>query len=150
VAPVLADTNILLRLVEPSGIDYTMVRRAVDALLARGDRFCFAAQNLVEFWSVCTRPVDRNGLGLSIAETDARAGLIEARFRFLPDSELVHIEWRRLVVQHAVAGAQVHDARLVASMLVHGVPNILTLDERDFRRYARITAVHPRQVIEAE
>ncbi len=144
--PFLADTNILLRLAEPSDPDYTIVRTAVETLLARGERLCYAAQNLVEFWNVCTRPIDRNGFGLSVAEADARARLIEARFRFLPDSERVHVEWRRLVVQYSVAGVQVHDARLVASTLVHGVANLLALNGRDFARYAGIAAVHPGSV----
>jgi hypothetical protein len=87
---------------------------------------------------------------LSIVETDARASIIEARFRFLPDSERVHVEWRRLVVRYSVAGVQVHDARLVASMLVHGVPNLLTLNGQDFARYATIRAVHPGMVSGAE
>ena len=148
--PLLTDTNILLRLAEPSDPDYTIVRTAMETLLARGERLCYAAQNMVEFWSVCTRPIERDGFGLSIAETDARAKLIEARFRFLPDSERVHVEWRRLVVRYSVAGVQVHDARLVASMLVHGVPNLLTLNGRDFARYAGIRAVHPGMVSRAE
>jgi predicted nucleic acid-binding protein len=147
--PFLADTNILLRLAEPSDPDYTSVRTAVETLLARGEYLCYAAQNLVEYWNVCTRPIDRNGFGLSIAETDARAKLIEARFRFLPDRERVHVEWRRLVVRYSVAGVQVHDARLVASMLVHGIPNLLTLNDLDFARYATIRAVHPGMVPEA-
>jgi predicted nucleic acid-binding protein len=117
----LADTNILLRLVEPSDPDYRVVRGAVDALIVRGEVLRYAAQNMVEFWNVCTRPVAKNGFGLSSAETDARAKIVEARFGLLPDSERIHSEWRRLVVEHSVAGAQVHDARLVACMLVHGV-----------------------------
>lgn len=99
--PFLADTNILLRLAEPSGPDYAIVRTAVETLLARGEHLCYAPQNLVEFWNVCTRPIERNGFGLSIAETDARAKLIEARFRFLPDSERVHVGARRSQPPHA-------------------------------------------------
>jgi len=53
-------------------------------------------------------------------------------------------EWRRLVLIHSVLGAQVHDARLVAAMQVHGVTPILTLDELDFRRYSGIVVIHPR------
>jgi hypothetical protein len=34
-------------------------------------------------------------------------------------------------------------------MLVHRVPNLLTLNGRDFARYAAITAVHPGMVSEA-
>ena len=144
--PFLADTNILLRLLEPSDPEYTTVRGAVEVLAARGEQLCYAAQNLVEFWNVCTRPGTGNGFGLSAADTDARAGIIEARFRLLPDSEPVHAAWRRLVVEYSVAGARVHDARLVASMLVHGVSNILTLNDRDFARYSGISAIHPRTV----
>jgi predicted nucleic acid-binding protein len=119
----------------------------VDALVARNELLCYAAQNLVEFWNVCTRPVLSNGSGLSTSETEDRAKLIEAGFRFLPDGERVHSEWSRLVVEHSVAGVQVHDARLVASMLIHGIEHILTLNDRDFGRYSRISAVHPRQLL---
>jgi predicted nucleic acid-binding protein len=147
VAPFLTDTNILLRLVEPHDPEYTIVRGAVDALVGRGGYPCFAAQNMVEFWNVCTRPLAKNGFGLSSAETDARAKIIEARFRLLPDSERVHEEWRRLVVQYSVCGAQVHDARLAASMIVHGVANLLTLNDRDFARYLGIVALNPRVVL---
>ncbi len=146
--PVLIDTNILLRLLEPHDPEYALVREAVEELAARGENLCFASQNLIEFWNVCTRPVSKNGLGLTSAQTDERATLIERRFRLLPDNERVHAEWRGLVVAHSVAGVQVHDARLVAAMLVHGVPWLLTLNARDFGRYSRISAVHPRDVIQ--
>ena len=144
--PFLTDTNILLRLLEPNDPEYALVRGAVEALVARGERLCFASQNLIEFWNVCTRPSANNGFGLTIPETDRRARLIESRFRLLADNERVHAEWRRLVVAHSVAGVQVHDARLVAAMLVHGVTDLLTLNDRDFSRYAGIRAVHPRDV----
>ena len=102
--PFLTDTNILLRLLEPNDPEYALVRGAVDALVARAERLCFTSQNLIEFWSVCTRPIAKNGFGLTIAETDERARLIESRFRLLADNERVHAEWRRLVIAHSVAG----------------------------------------------
>lgn len=147
--PVLIDTNILLRLLEPTDPEYGLVRGAVEALAARGESLCFASQNLIEFWNVCTRPISKNGLGLTPAQTDERATLMESRFRLLPDNERVHAEWRRLVVAHSVAGVQVHDARLVAAMLAHGVPQLLSLNDRDFGRYSGISVVHPRDVVPA-
>ena len=39
----------------------------------------------------------------------------------LPGSKKVHDEWRRLIVAYSVEGVSVHDARLVAAMVVHGV-----------------------------
>jgi hypothetical protein len=43
---------------------------------------------------------------------------------------------KRLINTYDVIGKQVHDARLVAMMLVWQVENILTLNDRDFQRYA--------------
>lgn len=147
--PVLLDANILLRFVEPNDPEYALVREAVRALTARSESRCFASQNLVEFWNVCTRSTSKNGFGLTPAQTNERATIVEGRFRLLPDNERVHAEWRRLVVAHSVEGVQVHDARLVAAMLAHGVPQLLTLNNRDFARYPGISAVHPRDVVPA-
>lgn len=106
------------------------------------------SQNYVEFWNVATRPADRNGFGLMPTEAERLLCLVERLFPGLPDSPAVYPEWRRLVVAFGVRGVQVHDARLVASMLVHGVTQILTLNTGDFARYAPegITAVDPNSV----
>jgi len=144
----LLDTNILLRLVKSNDPEFPLVRRAVHTLKARGDRLCYVPQNIVEFWNVCTRPLGRNGYGLSPREAHERAQGIERAFNLLTDNDLIHAEWRRLVLAHAVSGAQVHDARLVAAMHVHGVTHLLTLNVRDFTRYPAITIVHPRTLLE--
>jgi predicted nucleic acid-binding protein len=145
-AAYLADTNILLRVSQRQDPSYGAIRTALSSLRAAGSKLCFTSQNLVEFWNVCTRPAEQNGYGLSIAEADRRAELIEAGFTLLPDNEQIHIEWRRLVVIHSVVGVKVHDARLVAAMQVHGLTHLLTLDEHDFARYPGIAVVHPREV----
>ena len=44
---------------------------------------------------------------------------------------------------HGISGIQVYDTRLVAAMQVHGVPRILTFNDRDFARYDGVDAVHP-------
>jgi predicted nucleic acid-binding protein len=56
----------------------------------------------------------------------------------LADSRDVHEEWRHLLVTNNVSGVQVHDARLVAAMHVHGVKRILTSNTKDFARYTNI------------
>jgi predicted nucleic acid-binding protein len=141
--PYLADTNVLLRLVQRNDPDHRSIRVALRDLRGRGEEIFFAPQNLVEFWCVCTRPTSANGFGLSIPETDRRARIIERLFTVLPDGPGVLAEWRRLVVAHAVSGVQVHDARLVALMRVHGVANLLTFNTGDFDRYPGIQAVRP-------
>ena len=83
----LVDTNILLRLVQPDSPEYGTIRQCADRLWERGADLYYTSQNLAEFWNVCTRPADRNGFGFSVAETDERATLIEAKFSFAADSE---------------------------------------------------------------
>src|SRR5438445_13690688 len=139
----LVDSNILLRWVKPDHSDYPLVVSAIEAIVRRGDALCYTSQNVGEFWNTCTRPVDRNGYGLSPREADQRARLFEGKLRLLPDSLAVHEEWRRLIVAHDVSGVQVHDARLAAAMRVHGVERILTSNEQDFARFPRIEAIHP-------
>ncbi len=55
--------------------------------------------------------------------------------------------WKGLVIQHAVKGVQVHDARLVAWMQAYGVSRLLTLNAADFARYPTITALAPQQLL---
>jgi predicted nucleic acid-binding protein len=143
----LADTNILLRLNSYKDPDFTAIRDAVRSLTGRGFHICYTPRNIIEFWNACTRPSQQNGYGLSIADTQRRIGEIEGAFTLLPDNEQVYPEWRRLVEAHSVFGAQVHDARLVAAMLVHDVASILTLNKRDFMRYPGIAVEHPRDVV---
>jgi predicted nucleic acid-binding protein len=100
----LVDTNILLRLVQPDSPEYGTIRQCADRLWAQGAELFYTSQNLAEFWNVCTRPADRNGFGFSVAETDERATLIEARFSFAADSDATHQEWRRIVVAAGVSG----------------------------------------------
>src|SRR5438270_6960291 len=121
-------SNVLIRWVQTSDPDYALVESALDALARRGAIFCYTSQNLGEFWNACTRPANRNGYGLTPEETDRRARIFESRLRLLPDNPLIHPEWRRLLVSLGISGAQVHDARLVAAMKVHGVRRILTLN----------------------
>ncbi len=65
----LIDTNILLRLSRESDPQQHVIQTALDTLDRRGAELYFALQNIAEFWNVCTRPVERNGYGLSIDET---------------------------------------------------------------------------------
>jgi predicted nucleic acid-binding protein len=143
----LVDSNILIRWVQLSDPDYPAIEAALEELSRRSVVLCITSQNVAEFWSACTRPLDRNGYGLSPDEADRRAKLFEARLRLLPDSLLVHEEWRKLLVTYKVSGVQVHDARLVAAMHVHGVKQILTLNVKDFARFTSVEAILPKDAL---
>jgi predicted nucleic acid-binding protein len=139
----LVDSNILLRILQPEDPSFPVVTAAVRKLLRERSVPCYTSQNLGEFWNVLTRPARQNGFGLSIEEAHIRAEEIESEFQLLPDSRAAHEEWRRLLVDYRISGVQVHDARLVASMHIHGIKRILTFNTRDFARFTDIDAVHP-------
>ena len=143
---ILLDSNILIRWLESGDPLQPLVDRAVDSLIRTGALPCYTSQNLGEFWSVLTRPLDRNGFGLTPQEADRRARMIENKIPILPDDPAVHLVWRRLLVAHAISGVQVHDARIAAAMQVHGVTRILTFNTRDFARFTDIEAVHPADI----
>src|SRR5256884_2399024 len=143
----LADTNILLRFLLLNDPAYPAIRQAVRTLKARGEQIVATPQNMAEFWNVCTRPITvRGGLGLSVAATEMRLRLLERHFPVLPDSPAIYEKWKTLVLAHNVRGVNVHDARLVAAMMIHGVTHMLTSNVKDFRRYSDIHVVEPNQI----
>jgi predicted nucleic acid-binding protein len=127
----LADTNVLLRLVRRDNPEYETVRRTVENLDSRGIRLGYTLQNISEFWNASTRPIERNGFGLSVEETEAEVRFIERSFVLLDDNEAVYREWRRIVLQYRIDGIQVHDARLAAAMYAHGLSTIVTFNVSD-------------------
>ena len=139
----LLDTNILLRLSLPGGPYDEVVVSAVGRLVAEEATLFHTLQNAAEFWNVCTRPRERNGLGLPLREADRRLQLIEQQFLFLPETEATYARWRRIVMECGVSGVQVHDARLAAVMNVNNVSHLLTLNPRDFERFTGLTPIHP-------
>ena len=143
----LLDTNILLRMNKSDDPHHPMITGALQVLVSKGAQLCFTSQILGEFWNASTRPLDKNGLGWSIDETNRIAIVIEREFELLPDSSEVHGRWRHLLFAHQVKGVQVHDARLAASIYVHGVAQLLTANVRDSRRFPMLRIVHPAEVV---
>jgi hypothetical protein len=119
------------------------VDTALAQLAGQGTILHYTHQNIAELWNAMTRPLARNGFGLTVVEADREVRVIEAGMSFLPDNASVYREWRRIVLELGVLGVQVHDARLAAAMYVHRVSHILTLNVTDFSRFSGITAVHP-------
>ena len=139
----LVDTNILLRVLNPNDPQYDAAANALAKLKIRNETLCIVPQNLIEFWAVATRPLDKNGLGMTTAEAESEITSIRQFFRLLPYTTEVLEAWQRLVVRHGVLGKQSHDAHLAAIMQVHAVTDILTFNVDDFSRFPEIKAVDP-------
>ncbi len=146
IASCLVDTNVLLRITRRTDPQHPVVDKALARSAGNGTTRYYTNQNIAELWNAITRPLSRNGFGLSIDEAEREVRAIEHGMSFLPDNEAVYREWRQLVFQYSVSGVQVHDARLAAAMYVHQVPHILTLNVDDFARFSRLTAHHPNAI----
>lgn len=143
----LIDTNVLLRSADPDHPMYNNATNAISLLRNQGETLCIVPQNLIEFWNVYTRPANKNGLGHTAEEAGEEIRRLKAFFTIVADTASIYDQWERLVVQYQVKGVNVHDARLTAAMLVHGLTHILTFNIEDFNRYAgEITPVHPTAV----
>ena len=143
---ILVDTNIMLRLLEPRQPQCTAAIDAIAHLTTNvGETFCTIPHCLHEVYHVLTR--EKNGHGkapqAAIEELNQLAGL----FPIQPDTDQVFLTWLQVVAQHNVKGRLAYDAKIVAAMIEHRIPAILTFNDTDFRRFNQITAMNPFDVI---
>jgi predicted nucleic acid-binding protein len=143
----LVDTNILLRLVQKNSLMHLDTQRAIVTLKKQGEFLCIIPQNIIEFWAVATRPLDKNGLGLSITQAEEESEKLKKIFILELDTPQIFTEWEYLVIKHQVMGKQVHDARLAAAMVAHNITHLLTFNVEDFKRFSDIVVVDPRSVV---
>ena len=141
--PILIDTNVLLRSVQPSNPMHAAAVRALEVLMKREEALVITLQNVAEFWNAATRPVVHNGLGFTIEEAREELTRLEGFFRILTEDAASYAAWKTLLIANRVSGVQVHDARLVAVMKTYGIAQIVTFNVSDFTRFAEIEAVHP-------
>ncbi|MBS1820672.1 MAG: PIN domain-containing protein [Acidobacteria bacterium] len=137
----------MLRLTAAKEPAHIFAQQSIRILQSRSSSMFYTLQNAAEFWNVATRPVERNGHGLSPAEAAEALSRIEMSMTLLPDDSNVYSHWRHLLEVHNIRGVQVHDAKLAAAMLAHNVPSILTFNASDFARFSSIEAVHPATLI---
>lgn len=143
---VLIDTNVLLRLAEPGHAHHAQALGAIEQL-GHTDPLVIVPQNLYEFWSVATRPVDANGLGRTTAQADAEIEGLLSLFALLKDERAIFQPWRELVLTHDVKGRKSFDTRLVAAMQRHAITKILTFNDQDFTSYKHITVLKPDEIV---
>ncbi|MGH9741355.1 MAG: type II toxin-antitoxin system VapC family toxin [Candidatus Acidiferrum sp.] len=140
---ILVDTNLLLRAIQTNHPLFAQAAGAISALVRRNDSLYFSPQNIIEFWNVATRPVDRNGFGLSPDQVLNEIAGFERSLFLLPEVPEIYTAWKVIVRINKVQGVKVHDARLVAIVTVYSIDALLTFNTTDFARFANITTIHP-------
>jgi predicted nucleic acid-binding protein len=143
-ATYLADTNLLLRLADPTAPQHSMATQVFVQLLRRGDEIFLTPQNFIEFWAVATRPVAANGFGWNARRAVREVAELQERFPLLADTPEIFTRWLELVKQFSISGKRVHDARLVAVLQAHAVENLITFNTSDFAAFSFLSLVDPR------
>lgn len=145
----LLDTNIILRLSNPSDSQHKLVTEAIAILLMQGDECYLTPQVLIELWVVATRPTDVNGLGWSVEKTHSIVNQLKERFPMADESPQIFPIWLNLVTEYQVVGKRTHDIRIVAAMLASQITHILTLNPKDFTGVTEIKIIHPQTILDA-
>jgi predicted nucleic acid-binding protein len=133
---VLVYTGILLRVFVKADPLNRSIRDALRKLRIENEELVTTFQNVAEFCNVSTRPVSaRGGYGIPMTKVGMRVRFVERICRVLFENERSYSIWKNLVTKYDVSGVAAHDARLVAMMKAHSIDQILTVNDRDFRRY---------------
>ena len=137
------DTNILIYSTRPSSSFHGRATAALEDAANSEPRLAISRQVVREYLAVATRP---GGQSEPLAMSDALADVARftRSFDILEDGPVVAEQLVRLCRTTAVAGRQVRDANIVATMLAHGETRLLTANRRDFQRFEpRIEVVEP-------
>jgi len=74
-----------------------------------------------------------------------RTRFFQTQFRVADDTAQVTERLLSLMEEIPSGGRQVHDANIVATMLVYGIPQLLTHNTSDFARFSGLITVLPLQ-----
>jgi predicted nucleic acid-binding protein len=143
---VLIDTNVLVRLAHLTSPQQPIAARALVSLRSQQHSLRLVPQVIYEFWSVASRPIDKNGLELPVEKINTLVNEWRDLFPVLRDERGILDLWQQLAFDYRVKGKQAHDARLFAAMQRHGLTHILTFNRTDFERYQGIGILDPQQV----
>ncbi|MEP6814138.1 MAG: type II toxin-antitoxin system VapC family toxin [Marmoricola sp.] len=129
------DTNVLLAATDLARQEHEQAVAAIDVWPASGMVLYTSGQILREYLSVATRRVDQNGLGMTRLDAVANVRALRARLNVLSEDIKVSDRLLELLETVECTGKQVHDANIVATMLVHGIDTVVTMNIDDFARF---------------
>lgn len=142
---VFLDSNVLLAATDHTRSAHAAAVAALEQWPAAGTTLYASGQVLREYLVVATRPVEVNGLGLSSREAWSNAAALRARLRLLDEDVAVNQRLLEIGGTTEIVGKQIHDANLVATMLVHGLDTLATDNLQHFARYRDLVTVLPLQ-----
>lgn len=138
---VFVDTNVLVYANLTSAPFHTDARRLLLTLQSAGADLWINRQILREYLAVVTRQTFASPLSAAQATNDIRQ--FEQQFIIADETAAVTARLLTLFQTIPLGGKQVHDANIVATMLVYGIEQLLTHNVSDFMRFNHLIKVVP-------
>ena len=138
---VVIDTNVLIYSTISSCPWHQEAKQKLVELLNSGTELCLTPQIAREYLVVLTRG-DIFEKRFTVEEAVNELGTILPEFALLDETAEIAYYLRNLIQRHQVSGKAIHDANIVAAMLVNGITRLMTYNSDDFRRFQEI-AIEP-------
>ena len=135
--PIFVDTNVLVYATWAAAPLHAHARNVLATYRAAGASLLISRQVIREWLATLNRP--RTGLALADLITEAQT--FDQHFVVLDDTAATTARLLALLPQ--ASGARVHDANIVATMLVAGVRQLLTNNPTHFTAFAPQVVVVP-------
>jgi predicted nucleic acid-binding protein len=140
--PVFVDTNVLIYATFAHLAQHTIARTYIDSAEANAVPLWISRQVLREFAVVVTRPQTfMTPVTSTAAGAHVRAFL--KLFKVADEDHSVTAHWLHLLDTIPLAGKQVHDANIVATMQANQLDQLLTNNVADFKRFANLITIIP-------
>ena len=134
---VMLDTNVLIAATDEGRSEHRDALTVLNDWAAGPTDLCTSGQVLREYLAVATRSPEHNGLGLNRPDALENVRAFRGRTTLLAEDSKVADRLLGLLADVDCRGKQVHDANLVATMLVHGIGTVVTMNLEDFARFER-------------
>lgn len=128
------DTNILIHASDRKSPWHEKADGELKKAINGDVKLFISTQVLREYLSVATRSVSHKKT-IPWNKISKNYLWFQRAFKVLPEEIATAQKLGELVQKYRVSGKQVHDANIVATMLVHGIQFILTHNMNDFNRY---------------
>jgi predicted nucleic acid-binding protein len=136
------DTNILVYANVSESPFHQAALEKIQNLYDSGIDLWISRQVLREFLMTLTRPqafVNPQPVAILVE----RIRFFQTQFQVAEDTPEVTEQLLFLMTEIAIGGRQVYDANIVATMLVYGIPQLLTHNTSDFARFSELITVLP-------
>ncbi len=140
--PLFLDTNVLVYATDAHSPLQPIAAAALQDARDDGVLLLVSPQVLREYLAVALRPAAAGG-GASVEDVQANIATFRGAFQVVAETDAVVAQLVGLLSRLHAVRRRIHDANIVATMLVYGVRRLLTHNTADFAPFADLITVVP-------